>query len=61
MTVFHNTSRDLNYRSPAVLGDMLDTIFFYGNLGSTFSADAPALFGNNWARPARICLRPIPC
>ena len=33
MTVFHTYQWDLNYTNPDVLVAMLDTIFFYANLG----------------------------
>lgn len=33
MTVFHQYQWDLNYRNPEVFLAMLDTIFFYANLG----------------------------
>ena len=43
MTVFHNYQWDLNYSNPAVLVAMLDTIFFYANLGvDVLRIDAPA-------------------
>jgi amylosucrase len=43
MTVFHNYQWDLNYKNPAVFTDMLDTIFFYANLGvDILRIDAPA-------------------
>ena len=43
MTVFHDYQWDLNYRNPAVFNEMLDTIFFYGNLGvDLLRIDAPA-------------------
>jgi amylosucrase len=43
MTVFHNYQWDLNYTNPAVLIEMLDTIFFYANLGvDILRIDAPA-------------------
>ena len=43
MTVFHNYQWDLNYRNPAVFNEMLDTIFFYANLGvDVLRIDAPA-------------------
>jgi amylosucrase len=43
MTVFHNYQWDLNYTNPLVFIDMLDTIFFYANLGvDVLRIDAPA-------------------
>ncbi len=43
MTVFHNYQWDLNYSNPAVFLEMLDTIFFYANLGvDIIRIDAPA-------------------
>ena len=43
MTVFHNYQWDLNYRNPAVFNEMMDTIFFYANLGvDILRIDAPA-------------------
>ena len=43
MTVFHNYQWDLNYANPFVLVEMLDTIFFYANLGvDILRIDAPA-------------------
>ena len=43
MTVFHNYQWDLNYTNPAVLVAMLDTIFFYANIGvDILRIDAPA-------------------
>jgi amylosucrase len=43
MTVFHDYQWDLNYSNPAVLVAMLDTIFFYANLGvDILRIDAPA-------------------
>jgi amylosucrase len=43
MTVFHTYQWDLNYANPAVLVAMLDTIFFYANLGvDVLRIDAPA-------------------
>ncbi len=43
MTVFHNYQWDLNYTNPDVLVAMLDTIFFYANLGvDILRIDAPA-------------------
>ena len=43
MTVFHHYQWDLNYTNPMVLIEMLDTIFFYANLGvDILRIDAPA-------------------
>ncbi|MEP6615354.1 MAG: amylosucrase [Ginsengibacter sp.] len=43
MTVFHNYQWDLNYTNPAVLVAMIDTLFFYANLGvDILRIDAPA-------------------
>ncbi|MDE3212317.1 MAG: alpha-amylase, partial [Bacteroidota bacterium] len=43
MTVFHRYQWDLNYRNPQVLVTMMDTIFFYANLGiDILRIDAPA-------------------
>lgn len=43
MTVFHHYQWDLNYTNPAVFNAMLDTIFFYANLGvDILRIDAPA-------------------
>ncbi|MEP6584325.1 MAG: amylosucrase [Ginsengibacter sp.] len=43
MTVFHNYQWDLNYSNPAVFIAMLDTVFFYANLGvDILRIDAPA-------------------
>ena len=43
MTVFHNYQWDLNYRNPAVFNEMMDTVFFYANLGvDILRIDAPA-------------------
>ena len=48
MSVFHNYQWDLNYRNPAVFNEMLDTIFFYANLGvDILRIDAPAFI---WKR-----------
>ncbi|GAC1439036.1 MAG: alpha-amylase family glycosyl hydrolase [Sediminibacterium sp.] len=43
MTVFHHYQWDLNYTNPAVFNAMLDTIFFYANMGiDMLRIDAPA-------------------
>ena len=49
MTVFHTYQWDLNYTNPNVFIEMLDTIFFYGNLGvDILRIDAPAFI---WKQP----------
>ncbi|HAH36166.1 MAG TPA: alpha-amylase [Algoriphagus sp.] len=53
MTVFHNYQWDLNYRNPHVLREMLDTIFFYANLGvDLLRIDAPAFI---WKETGTTC------
>ena len=53
MTIFHDYQWDLNYTNPAVLLDMLDTIFFYGNLGvDVLRIDAPAFI---WKQVGTTC------
>lgn len=53
MTVFHNYQWDLNYRNPAVFIDMLETIFFYANLGvDILRIDAPAFI---WKQAGTTC------
>jgi len=53
MTVFHNYQWDLNYTNPAVFLEMLDTIFFYANLGvDILRIDAPAFI---WKQPGTTC------
>jgi amylosucrase len=53
MTVFHNYQWDLNYSNPAVLVEMLDTIFFYANLGvDVLRIDAPAFI---WKQLGTTC------
>ncbi len=43
MTIFHDYQWDLNYSNPRVLVEMLDTIFYYANLGvDILRIDAPA-------------------
>ncbi|MBC7688828.1 MAG: alpha-amylase [Aquabacterium sp.] len=43
MTIFHNYQWDLNYSNPRVFIAMLDTVFFYANLGiDILRIDAPA-------------------
>ncbi|MDX1954539.1 MAG: alpha-amylase family glycosyl hydrolase [Chitinophagaceae bacterium] len=53
MTVFHNYQWDLNYRNPAVFLEMLETIFFYANLGvDVLRIDAPAFI---WKQAGTTC------
>lgn len=53
MTVFHHYQWDLNYNNPQVLGNMLDTIFFYANLGvDILRIDAPAFI---WKQLGTTC------
>jgi amylosucrase len=53
MTVFHNYQWDLNFTNPAVLIAMLDTIFFYANLGvDILRIDAPAFI---WKQLGTSC------
>ncbi len=53
MTVFHSYQWDLNYRNPEVFLVMLDTIFFYANLGvDILRIDAPAFV---WKEPGTTC------
>ena len=53
MTVFHNYQWDLNYRNPVVFLEMLDTIFFYTNLGvDILRIDAPAFI---WKQLGTTC------
>jgi amylosucrase len=53
MTVFHNYQWDLNYTNPLVLIEMLDTIFFYANLGvDILRIDAPAFI---WKQLGTTC------
>lgn len=49
MTVFHNYQWDLNFSNPRVLTAMIETIFFYANLGvDILRIDAPAFI---WKQP----------
>ncbi len=49
MTVFHHYQWDLNYSNPDVFVEMLDTIFFFANLGvDILRIDAPAFI---WKQP----------
>lgn len=53
MTVFHNYQWDLNYTNPCVFVEMLDTIFFYANLGvDVLRIDAPAFI---WKQLGTTC------
>lgn len=53
MTVFHQYQWDLNYTNPAVFNRMLDTIFFYANLGvDILRIDAPAFI---WKQLGTTC------
>jgi amylosucrase len=53
MTVFHNYQWDLNFSNPGVLIEMLDTIFFYANLGvDILRIDAPAFI---WKQLSTAC------
>jgi amylosucrase len=54
MTVFHDYQWDLNYRNPLVFLEMLDTIFFYANLGvDVLRVDGPAFI---WKQPGTTCI-----
>ena len=53
MSVFHNYQWDLNYSNPAVFVAMMDTIFFYANLGiDIVRIDAPAFI---WKQIGTTC------
>jgi amylosucrase len=53
MTVFHNYQWDLNYNNPKVFVEMMDTIFFYANLGvDILRIDAPAFI---WKQLGTTC------
>ena len=53
MTVFHHYQWDLNYTNPVVFSAMLDTIFFYANLGiDILRIDAPAFI---WKQLGTTC------
>ncbi len=53
MTVFHNYQWDLNYSNPQVFIAMLDTVFFYANIGvDILRIDAPAFI---WKQLGTSC------
>ena len=53
MTVFHSYQWDLNYSNPEVFIEMLNTIFFYANLGvDILRIDAPAFI---WKQLGTTC------
>ena len=53
MTVFHNYQWDLNYNNPLVFIEMIDTVFFYANLGvDVLRIDAPAFI---WKQLGTTC------
>ena len=53
MTVFHHYQWDLNYRNPIVLATMIDTLFWYANLGvDILRIDAPAFI---WKEAGTTC------
>ncbi len=53
MTVFHHYQWDLNYTNPRVLVAMLDTVFFFANLGvDILRIDAPAFI---WKQLGTTC------
>ena len=53
MSVFHNYQWDLNYTNPEVLVTMMDTIFYYANLGvDVLRIDAPAFI---WKQLGTSC------
>ena len=53
MTVFHSYQWDINYSNPSIFIEMLDTIFFYANLGvDILRIDAPAFI---WKRIGTNC------
>ena len=53
MTVFNSYQWDLNFRNPAVFVAMLDTIYFYANLGiDVLRIDAPAFI---WKQMGTSC------
>lgn len=53
MTVFHRYQWDLNYNNPRVFVEMLDTIFFFANIGvDILRIDAPAFI---WKQLGTTC------
>ena len=53
MTIFHNYQWDLNYSNPIVFVEMLNTAFFYANLGvDILRIDAPAFI---WKQVGTSC------
>lgn len=53
MTVFHRYQWDLNYHNPEVFIEMLDTVFFYANIGvDILRIDAPAFI---WKQLGTTC------
>lgn len=53
MTVFHEYQWDLNYSNPSVFNAMLDTVFFYANIGvDILRIDAPAFI---WKQLETTC------
>ncbi len=53
MTVFHNYQWDINFTNPFLFNEMLDTIFFYANLGvDILRIDAPAFI---WKQAGTTC------
>jgi amylosucrase len=53
MSVFHSYQWDLNYTNPVVFVEMLNTIFFYANLGvDILRIDAPAFI---WKEKGTTC------
>ena len=53
MTMFHNYQWDLNFTNPQVFIEMIDTIFFYANLGvDVLRIDAPAFI---WKEKGTRC------
>ncbi len=53
MTVFHSYQWDLNFSNPAVFVAMLDTVFYYANLGvDVLRIDAPAFI---WKEMGTSC------
>lgn len=53
MSVFHNYQWDINYNNPHVFVEMLDTIFFYANIGvDVLRIDAPAFI---WKQLGTTC------